>query len=210
MGVITITKKFGAALTAGIILAACFGSVAQAGPLSNYDAGRFEIHAGGNIPNSTETGNHKMRKKNSAYFGGTVGLGSNVGLNYKWDELKGRLARMRAQEVNLMYRFIPCVSFYAGYLNADAKSTSWRGNGYRRNSAHVGLQADVNVPELFDVWANFAYGSKHNYYEIGLSKPIIPNIDFDVSYYHQKYDDALRGDDTFKGRGIKVGLTVKI
>ncbi len=206
-------RKTCAALTAGIILATCFSGAALAAPLSNYDAGRFEIHGGGNIPNSVKGGNYKMRKKNSAYFGGTVGLGSNTALGYKWDEQKGNQGRLRAQEVNLMYRFIPCVSFYAGYLNADAKSNNWWRNGYRRNSGQVGLAADFKIPMLFDVWANVAYGNKHNYYEIGVSKPIVENlVDLDVSYYNHKFDDALRGPggNDFKSRGIKVGLTVKM
>lgn len=200
-------KKFYAALTAVAIMSACLSTSAFASPLKNYDAGKFAIDAGITFPSSLEGGNYKMSKSDSAYYGATVGIGQRMALNYQWDKYKGNDGDLTAQQFNLMYKVLPHVSAYAGWLGADADTDNMGGNS--KNSVHAGLQAHFDIPLLFTVWGNVGVGTKSQSYEIGISKPLFNNIDLNLSYYDGKYDDVLDGDEEVKARGVQMGVTVK-
>lgn len=200
-------KKFYAALTAVAIMSACLSTSAFASPLKNYDAGKFAIDAGITFPSSLEGGNYKMSKSDSAYYGATVGIGQRMALNYQWDKYKGSDGDLTAQQFNLMYKVLPNVSAYAGWLGADADTDKMGGNS--KNSVHAGLQAHFDIPLLFTVWGNVGVGTKSQSYEIGISKPLFNNIDLNLSYYDGKFDDVLDGDEEVKARGVQMGVTVK-
>lgn len=198
-------KKIYAALTAAAIMTACFSASALAAPLKNYDAGKFAIDAGITFPSSLKGGNYKMSKSDSSYYGATVGLGKNMAVNYQWDKYKGSDGDLTAQQFNLMYKVLPNVSAYAGWLGADADMAS----GKKKNSAHAGLQAHFDIPLLFTVWGNVGVGTKSKSYEIGISKPIFNNIDLNMSYYDGKFEDVLDGDQEVRAKGVQMGVTVK-
>ncbi len=198
-------KKFCTVLAAAALMTAFFAASAWASPLKNYDAGRFSVDAGISLPSSIDGDNYKLSKSNSSYFGATVGIGSNTALNYKWNNYKADQARTRAQQFNLMYKILPGISVYAGYLNADTSSAY----GRTENSGQVGLQACYDIPLLFTVWGNFGVGRKNSGYEIGLSKPILNNVELNASYYDQKFKDAFDNDGDMKAKGVNLGVTVK-
>lgn len=193
-------------LTAGALLAASLCTAAYASPLKNYDAGHVAIDAGLTLPSSLKGGNYKMSKSDSTYLGATMGIGNNMALNYKWNNYKADQGKTRAQQLNLMYKLLPGISAYAGYLNAD---TSTDFGGKNKNSGQVGLQASYDLPLLFTVWGNVGVGNKNSGYEIGISKPIFNNVELNASYYDQKFSDALGDDADMKAKGVNLGLTVK-
>lgn len=199
-------NKFCAAFTAAAIFTTVFSTAAFAAPLKNYDAGRVAIDAGITIPSSLKGGNYKMSKDDSTYLGATVGIGNNTALNYRWQNFKGGDGKTRAQEFNLMYKLLPGFSAYAGYVNADT-DTDW--GGHNKNSGQLGLQAQLELPLLFTLWGNVGYGNKHNAYEIGVSKPILNNVELNASYYDHKFKDALGDDGDMRAKGVNMGVTVK-
>ncbi len=199
-------KKIAMALTASLFMATSLAATALASPLKNYNPGKVAVDAGISLPSSIEGGNYKMSKSDSTYFGATAGIGSNMALNYKWNNYKADQCKTRAQQVNLMYKVLPGISAYAGYLNTD---TSTDFGGKNRNSGQVGLVAAYDIPLLFTVWGNIGVGSKNGGYEIGISKPIFNNVELNASYYDQKFNDALGDDKDMKAKGVNLGLTVK-
>ncbi len=199
-------KKFAFALGACLLAAAALSSAAFASPLKNYDAGHFAVDAGISLPSSLKGCNYKMSKSDSAYFGATAGIGNDMALNYKWNNYKGSQGKTRVQQVNLLYKLLPGLSAYAGYINAD---TSTDFGGKTKNSGQVGLSAAYDIPLLFTVWGNVGVGNKNSGYEIGISKPILNNLEVNASYYDQKFDDALGDDGDMKAKGVNLGLTVK-
>lgn len=198
-------KKFCTALAAAALMSVSFSAAAFASPLQNYDTGRFSVDAGISLPSSIDGNNYKLSKSNSSYLGATVGIGSNTALNYRWNNYKAHQARTRAQQFNLMYKLLPGISAYGGYLNTDTSSRY----GRTENSGQVGLQASYNIPLLFTVWGNIGVGSKNSGYEIGISKPILNNVELNASYYHQKFKDAFDGGSDLKAKGVNLGVTVK-
>ena len=199
-------KKFYAALTAAAIMTACFSTSAFAAPLKNYDAGKFAIDAGITFPSSLEGGNYKMSKSDSSYYGATVGIGKRMAVNYNYDKFKGSEGNLTAQQFNLMYQVLPNVSAYAGWLGAEADTDF---GGKKKNSAHAGLQAHIDIPLLFTVWGNIGVGTKSTAYEIGITKPLFNNIELNLSYYNGKYKDLLANDAEMKAKGVQMGVTVK-
>ena len=106
-----------------------------------------------------------------------------------------------------MYKVLPGISAYAGYLNAD---TSGDFGGKTKNSGQVGLQAAYDIPALFTVWGNVGYGNRNSGYEIGISKPILNNLEVNASYYNQTFDDAFGENLDMKAKGVNLGLTLKL
>lgn len=193
--------------TATLLCAVIFSSVASAAPLKNYDSGHFVIEAGGTLPTNLHFSDYSHPKKAaSMYGGGTVGLGRKTALNYRFDQFRtSGSEKITAQQVNLMYKALPPVSVFAGYLNAkttvgDTTSTS--------NSGQVGVQARVDIPLLFTVWGRTGVGNKMNSWEIGLTKPLFNNLDFDLSYHDAKFKNLNQGGSA-KARGINLGLSMK-
>ncbi len=140
-------------------------------------------------------------------FGATVGIGQKTALNYKWNNYKADEAKTRAQQFNIMYKVLPGISAYAGYLNAD---TSGDFGGKTKNSGQIGLQAAYDIPALFTVWGNVGYGNRNSGYEIGISKPILNNLEVNASYYNQTFDDAFGEDLDMKAKGVNLSLTLQI
>lgn len=200
-------KKIYAALLASAVITAGISTAAYASPLKSYEPGKVAIDAGITLPSSIEGDNYKMSKSDSTYLGATVGLGSNTALNYRWDNFKAGEGKTRTQQLNLMYKLLPNLSAYAGYLNADT-STDHMG-GHNNNSGQIGLQAQFELPLLFTVWGNVGYGDKNKSYEIGVSKPILNNVELNLSYYDHKFQEALGDDGDMKARGVNMGVTVK-
>lgn len=200
-------KKIYASFILSAVIAASLSTAAYASPLKNYDAGKIAVDAGITLPSSIEGDNYKMSKSDSTYLGAIVGLGSNTALNYRWDNFKADEGKTRTQQLNLMYKLLPNLSAYAGYLNADT-STDHAG-GHDNNSGQVGLQAQFELPLLFTVWGNVGYGNKNRSYEIGVSKPILNNVELNVSYYDHKFQDALGDDSDMKAKGVNMGVTLK-
>lgn len=200
-------KKIYAVLLASAVITAGLSTAAYASPLKSYEPGKVAIDAGITLPSSIEGDNYKMSKSDSTYLGATVGLGSNTALNYRWDNFKADEGKTRTQQLNLMYKLLPNLSAYAGYLNADT-STDHMG-GHNNNSGQIGLQAQFELPLLFTVWGNVGYGDKNKSYEIGVSKPILNNVELNFSYYDHKFQEALGDDGDMKARGVNMGVTVK-
>lgn len=193
-------------LFSAALMVAALSTTALASPLKNYDAGHFAVDAGVTIPSSLKGDNYKFSKTDSTYLGATAGIGSNMALNYKWNNYKADEAKTRAQQFNLMYKVLPGISAYAGYLNADTSSDF---GGKTQNSGQIGVQAAYDIPLLFTVWGNVGLGNKNSGYEVGVSKAILNNVELNASYYDQKFNDALGDDKDMKAKGVNLGVTVK-
>lgn len=199
-------KKFYLACAAAALCGLCLSSTAQASPLKNYNAGKVAIDAGITLPSSFEGDNYKMSKSNSGYVGGTLGLGSNTAINYKWNNFKGDEGKIRTHQLNLLYKILPGISAYAGYMKADTNTDI---GGHDKNSLHGGLQASYDIPALFTIWGSIGAGTKSNSYEVGISKPLFNNLDLNLSYYDHKFKDALSKNRDLDAKGVNLGLTLK-
>ena len=199
-------KRFYLACVAAALCGLCLHSTAQASPLKNYAAGKVAIDAGITLPSSIEGDNYKMSKSDSSYLGATLGLGSNTAINYKWNNFKAHEGKLRAHQLNLMYKVLPGISAYAGYMRTD---TNTRIGGHDKDTLQAGLQASYDIPALFTIWGNLGAGTKSNTYEIGLSKPILNNLELNISYYDHKFKDSLGKHRDLDAKGVNLGLTLK-
>ena len=192
---------------AGALVCTAFSPAVQASPLKSYNAGNVAISAGLNAPTSLNFTEHaNYGKKGSFYAGATAGLGHNLGLNYKYNQYKtSEDPSETANQVNLMYKVLPWLDIYGGYVNAK---TDVNGSSHTSNSGQVGLQARYDIPLLFTVWGNVGVGNKLNSYEFGVSKALLNNLELDLSYYDSRFKDIEQGGD-MKAHGLNLGLTVK-
>ena len=193
-------------LTALYFSSVFVASPALAAPLKNYDRGHFSVDAGGTIPTNLSFSDYMHPKKaTSLYFGGYAGLGGNTALNYRMNQYRtSGSEKITANQLNLMYKFLPQVAVYAGYLNTRTDVNDISGTS---NSGQVGLQARVDIPLLFTVWGQAGIGKKMNSWEIGLTKALFNNIDLNVSYYDSVFKNLSQGGEA-KARGINAGVSV--
>ena len=178
-----------------------------ASPLKNYDRGHFSVDAGGTIPASLHFSEYMNSKKAASfYFGATAGLGGSTALNYRMNRYRtGGSEKITANQLNLMYKLLPQLAVYAGYVNTK---TNVNGTSGSSNSGQVGLQARVDIPLLFTVWGQAGVGNKLNSWEIGVSKALFNNIDLNISYYDSIFKNLSQGGEA-KARGINAGVSVK-
>ena len=110
-------------LILSLALALGITTVCAASPLKNYNAGKVAVDLGLNVPTSNTYEGHSVgSKKTSPYAGITVGLGSNTAVNYKWNQYKNSGSnKVEAQQLNLMYKVLPVLDVYAGYVDSDIK-----------------------------------------------------------------------------------------
>ena len=193
-----------AALVAGSSLS--FSSQAAASPLKHYDAGRIAVSTGGSFPTAMEFDKFPTEgKKVSTYGGVTAGLGGRTALHYRYDQYRSNQDDIQTNQLNLMYQVIPGLSVYGGYVHAKTDVADWDKSS---DSAQVGLQGRFDIPLLFTVWGTAGYGDKLNSFEIGVSKPLLNNLDVDVSYYSNRFKKLDQGGDA-ESRGVRAGLTIK-
>lgn len=195
-------------LALAIIAALGVASAAYAAPLRSYGAGKTAIDVGMNLPTNNDYDGYSVgSKETSPYAGITVGISEKAALNYKWNQYKNdHDTQLDTQQLNLMYKLLPGLDVYAGYLNTD---TDLYGHGRNTNSAQFGLQGNIKLPLDFTVWTRTAIGSKIKGYEIGLSRPLLSNVDLNLSYYDHKYDEAAIHDTDVRTKGVNVGVTLK-
>ena len=193
-----------AAVAALAALAVC--STAAASPLKNYNPGAVGVSVGGNIPTSMYFSDYSTHGKSSSWYGdATLGLGHNTALNYRYNLYKTKdSSKVKFQQTNLMYKVLPVLSAYAGYVNTTADVD---GRSKSTNSGQIGLQARVDLPLLFTVWGRAGVGNKLNTMEIGVSKPLLNNLEVDLSYYDNKFKKLSQGGSATT-RGINAGLTL--
>ncbi|MDO4179515.1 MAG: outer membrane beta-barrel protein [Phascolarctobacterium sp.] len=187
-----------------LVLTACLSilaSIALASPLKNYDPGHFSIDAGVTLPSSMKADDLKMSKSKSGYYGATVGIGSDMAVQYKFNNYKAKQGKTGVHQANLLYRVVPNLEAYAGYERFNSSGMLHK----HQNAAQIGLQAHVDIPLLFNVWGNVGYSNKGHMAEIGISKPILNNIELGASYYTGKFDE----DSDVKVRGVNAGVTFK-
>ena len=183
-----------------------YGGQACASPLKNYGPGHVAVSVGGTIPTNMHFTEYDTDSKKASVYGGvTAGIGSNTALNYKYDTYKTSSDDITTNQLNLMYQFIPGLSVYGGYLHAKTDLADMDRNS---NSGQIGLQGRIDIPLLFTVWGSAGYGNKLNSFEIGVSKPVLNNLDVDVSYYDNRFKKLDQGGDATT-RGVRAGLTIK-
>ena len=200
-------KKPVSIFTATLFFAILVSATASASPLKNYGQGHFAIDAGATIPTNLHFTDYTNPKKATGfYFGGTAGLGGKTAVNYKMNQFRtDGSEKITAQQLNLMYKIIPQVAAYAGYVNAK---TDVNHVSKSSNSGQIGLQARFDIPLLFTVWGQAGIGNKMNSWEIGISKPLFNNLDLNVSYYDNTFKKLSQGGEA-KARGVNAGVTLK-
>lgn len=195
-------------LILSLALALGITTVCAASPLKNYNAGKVAVDLGLTVPTSNTYEGHSVgSKKTSPYAGITVGLGSNTAINYKWNQYKNSGSnKVEAQQLNLMYKVLPVLDVYAGYVDSDIKL---HGDSRSRSSGQVGVQGRVELPFLCTLWGRAGVGNKLNSYEIGLSRTLVSNVELNLSYYDNKFKDSAPGGSDVKTKGVNMGITVK-
>lgn len=86
-----------------------------------------------------------------------------------------------------MYKVLPVLDVYAGYVNSDVKL---HGDSRSRNSGQVGVQGRVELPFLCTLWGRAGAGNKLTSYEIGLSRTLVSNVELNLSYYDNKFKNS--------------------
>ncbi len=195
-------------LILGLALALGITTVCAASPLKNYDSGKVAVDVGFTVPTSNKyEGVSVGSKKTSPYAGVTVGLGKSTAVNYKWNQYKNSGSnKVEAQQLNLMYKVLPVLDVYAGYVNSDVKLY---GHSRSRNSGQIGLQGRVELPLMCTLWGKAGVGNKLNSYEIGVSHSLVANVELNLSYYDNKFKNSAPGSLDVKTKGVNVGMTVK-
>lgn len=195
-------------LILSLALALGITTVCAASPLKNYNAGKVAVDLGLTMPtNNSYEGASVGSKKTAPYAGITVGLGNNTAINYKWNQYKNSGSnKVEAQQINLMYKVLPVLDVYAGYVNSDIKL---HGDSRSRNSGQIGLQGRVELPFLCTLWGRAGVGSKLNSYEIGLSRSLVSNVELNLSYYDNKFKNSAPGSIDARTKGVNLGVTVK-
>lgn len=196
------TMIFALALALGV------SAVCAASPLKNYGSGKVAIDFGLNTPTSnTYEGTSVGSKKSSPYAGVTVGLSDKTALNYKWNQYKNSgSTKVQAQQLNFMYKVIPELDLYAGYVNSDV---DLHGSSRSRDSLQFGVQGRVELPFLCTLWGRAGVGTKVNGYEIGVSRSLLSNMELNLSYYDNKFRNSAPGNSDVKTKGVNLGMTVK-
>lgn len=199
--------KFIPAVTAALLVTTIVTATVSASPLKNYETGHAAIDIGGTFPTNLKFSDYWSHKKAASVYGGvTVGLGGNTAVNYKFNQYRtSGDEKITAQQLNLMYKVLPQVAVYAGYVNAR---TTVDERSRTSNSGQIGVQARVDIPLLFTVWGQAGVGNKMNSWEIGLSKPLLNNLDLNISYYDNKFKKLDQGGEA-KAKGIHAGVTLK-
>jgi opacity protein-like surface antigen len=141
------------------------------------------------------------------------------------------LSKAQADEYNLLYKLNPNLSVFAGAVRVKATIT-WDGlvdytyglgretdsvTGSSSQSAtgyQLGLVAATKLGDKMTGWATVGLGNKLDAWEIGLSCPLVENLDLDVSYSQVKYKNlkpAVYGFslDSLTASGLGLGLTYK-
>ena len=174
----------------------------------NYNAGKVAVDLGLNVPTS------------NTYEGHSVGSKKSVSLcryhRRPWQQYRCQLQmesiqnsgsnKVEAQQLNLMYKVLPVLDVYAGYVDSDIKL---HGDSRSRSSGQVGVQGRVELPFLCTLWGRAGVGNKLNSYEIGLSRTLVSNVELNLSYYDNKFKDSAPGGSDVKTKGVNMGITVK-
>ncbi len=205
---------------AGLVLASLFICIsANAAPLSTYDKGKVSISAGASLPTSIEFKDyvHQPKKTVSPYGNVTLGLGNRMAMQYRFDQHKAKdRFKVDAQQLNLMYNILngipvadkthiapkPSLSIYAGILRAKGYTSVGSDTD---TTVQGGIIGKIDMPRLATLWCDLHGGSGSFGWEAGVSRNILPNIEFDVSYFENRFKDS--GNVTSKG--VHTGLTIK-
>ena len=179
-------------LILSLALALGITTVCAASPLKNYNAGKVAVDLGLNVPTSNTYEGHS--------------LGSNTAVNYKWNQYKNSGSnKVEAQQLNLMYKVLPVLDVYAGYVDSDIKL---HGDSRSRSSGQVGVQGRVELPFLCTLWGRAGVGNKLNSYEIGLSRTLVSNVELNLSYYDNKFKDSAPGGSDVKTKRVEMVETI--
>lgn len=182
----------------GLICAMSICGSAFAAPSVDFDKGRVSASLG--IPLVDSHYKVESFDKHYGYGDVTVGLGGNLALNYRHNgyNADGNDIRFRSDEYNVMYKVLPNIALYGGYVKGTASSEK-SANELSKDQVQVGARVSLELPLLFTVWADGAYSPDMRGFELGVSRPIMNNLDLDVTYFNEND----------KVKGIKTGLTVK-
>ena len=182
----------------GLICAMGVCSSVFAAPSVDFNKGSISASLG--IPLVDSHYKVESFDKHYGYGDVTVGLGGNLALNYRHNgyNADGTDIRFRSNEYNVMYKVLPNVAVYGGYIEGTASSEKF-GREVSKDQAQIGARVSLALPLLFTVWADGAYSSDMKGFELGISRPIMNNLDLDVAYFNE--NDKIKG--------VKTGLTVK-
>lgn len=231
-------------LTVSVIMG--LGATALAAPSTNYDLGRVSVQAGINTVNDIktvmksasafnqlDTKSFDGHEKNKPYAGITVGLGHNMAIQYRYEQLKsnpdvnatdGQFSytnKLKTQEYNFRYSLAKILSVYAGDYHVKFTGSSDNPNDLavhekKKDYPHVGATCVLPLVANFCAWADAGVGINMYHYEVGVGYKIAKNLCLDVSYKYLRLDKV--GEFTNisltdvkvdgKTRGIRVGLTL--
>jgi len=225
-------------------LASCMllSAVGHAAPLSDYSEGKvavdLAIKPSNHVYATSALGSDGFNGSSAFNYGLTVGVGNNFALQYNNNNAKSKdyisstfgpsaNGKIDAQEINVLYNAGKNVNIFAGITQVKSiytvnGSSIYAGtySGENSNNWQIGVSGQTLLGDNITGYATVAAGKDTNSYKVGVSYAFNNNVDFNLFYSQNKYNNVKfnssmttlgigsTGDYTIKGIGY--GLTYKL
>lgn len=218
----------------GIVVASSMlASVGFAAPLNDFSQGKVAVdisaRTNGDFKVSDSNGSETYDAKTNWQYGVTVGLGNNFAFEYQNFNPKSKdynafgatiNGKLNTQEFNILYKVDKNLTAFTG-INTVKSTYEVSGaelSGKNKTNWQVGVTGQIDLADKITGYATIAAGHDSNYWKIGASYALDKNLDFNLFYAENKYNDVKyngiiastwgnTADYTIKGIGY--GLTYK-
>lgn len=205
-------------------------SVGFAAPLNDFSQGKVAVDISARPSNdikvSDSTGSETYDGKTSWEYGITAGLGNNFAIQYKnfnpkSKDYSGFSGKLDTQEFNVLYKVDENFTVFTGFVQAKSKyDVSGLGSfeGDTKSNWQLGVTGQTPLADKLTGYATVAAGADTSSWKLGVSYAINKNMDFDLFYAENKYDNvkyngaiaSIYGRDAdYKVKGLGYGLTYK-
>lgn len=217
------------ALSLGIMTA--MSSMAFAAPATDFSAGKVSVDVSARPNGDIKVDGNKYDAKTNWEYGLTVGLGNNFAFEYKnfnpkskdYSDLGPSInGKLDTQEFNVLYKLDKNFTAFTGVNTVKSiydVSGFGKFEGSSKTNWQLGLTGQTPLGDKFTGYATVAVGADSNYWKIGTSYAIDKNLDFNLFYAQNKYNDvkytdafaSILGTDKsdYTVKGIGYGLTYK-
>lgn len=212
-------------------------SLGFAAPLNDYSQGKVAVDVSARpsgdfkVSGSALDGTYDGRT--NWEYGLTVGLGNNFAFEYKNFNPKSKdyhydlsgfpstmNGKLDTQEFNILYKVDNNFTVFTGVNTVKSKYSLFGVDfdGNNKTNWQLGVTGQTPIGKNLTGYATVAAGQDSSSWRIGAAYAIDKNLDFNVFYAQNKYDDvkydstlasAVGRDADYKIKGMGYGLTYK-